>query len=358
MTFLPPSFDLSPLSKNERTFLVAVQSWIDSYASENSRLCAEREARRFCLWILESKLAFKNIDQTSIAKYRNFLRDPIPASRWIGKKIKDISSKDWRPFSGPLSETSIKTAISYLSSLFNHLEEHGVVSKSPVKRKKLNLVSSSANSFSSRSLSPACRAIISDYFEHTDSGTLAQSRSKLIVELGFYAGLRRFEIANARLKDIYCDHEDLWWINVYGKGNKFLPVPLPDALIASISKHRSLLLAKYSSGQISSFPVVSSLRKPEQQLTPHRIWEIFKSTVNLIADHAENTKHPTDVINQLRMASTHWLRHSYANFQLKELGLDIKQVQDNLRHASVSTTSFYLSGDKQARNRNIKSAKI
>lgn len=358
MSFLPPSFDPSGISNEDQVFLKTVQSWVSSYAAENSRLCAEREARRFCLWALSKKLPLKNIDQTTIADYRNFLKNPSPTSKWVGKKIKDISSKDWKPFSGPLSETSIRTSISYLSSLFNYLEEHSVVSKSPVKRRKLNLVNSSFSAFSSKSLSPNCRAVISDYFEAKGDAGLSYARSRLIIELGFYAGLRRFEIANAKMKDVFCDHEDLWWINVYGKGNKYLPVPLPDALVNSINAYRQRLLSKQPSSNISGYPLVSSLWNPASPLTPHRVWEVFKSTAALIADYAQQVNHPTEVVNQLRMASTHWLRHSYANFQLKELGLDIKQVQDNLRHASVSTTSIYLSSDKQQRNRNIKSAKI
>ncbi len=56
------------------------------------------------------------------------------------------------------------------------------------------------------------------------------------------------------------------------------------------------------------------------------------------------------VAEKLRRATPHWMRHTHATHALQG-GAELTAVRDNLRHASLSTTSMYLhSGDvKRAR---------
>jgi site-specific recombinase XerD len=55
---------------------------------------------------------------------------------------------------------------------------------------------------------------------------------------------------------------------------------------------------------------------------------------------------------KLRRATPHWLRHTHASHAL-EGGAELTTVRDNLRHASVSTTSTYLHGDEVKRARQL-----
>ena len=56
---------------------------------------------------------------------------------------------------------------------------------------------------------------------------------------------------------------------------------------------------------------------------------------------------------QLRKASTHWLRHTHGshalNGRLGETGVPIQVVQNNLGHASIGTTSGYLTTERDMR---------
>lgn len=54
------------------------------------------------------------------------------------------------------------------------------------------------------------------------------------------------------------------------------------------------------------------------------------------------------VAEKLRRASPHWMRHAHATHAL-EHGTDLTAVRDNLRHASIATTSIYLHSDEAKR---------
>jgi len=55
---------------------------------------------------------------------------------------------------------------------------------------------------------------------------------------------------------------------------------------------------------------------------------------------------------KLRRASPHWMRHTHATHALAR-GAELTTVRDNLRHASISTTSIYLHGDEVKRARQM-----
>jgi site-specific recombinase XerD len=52
--------------------------------------------------------------------------------------------------------------------------------------------------------------------------------------------------------------------------------------------------------------------------------------------------------DKLRRASPHWKRHTQAAHALRN-GADLKNVQDNLQHASIATTTIHPHSD-QARH--------
>ena len=59
--------------------------------------------------------------------------------------------------------------------------------------------------------------------------------------------------------------------------------------------------------------------------------------------------------DKLRRASPHWMRHTHATHALAR-GATLTTVRDNLRHASLSTTSIYLHADDAERARQLGAA--
>jgi site-specific recombinase XerD len=55
---------------------------------------------------------------------------------------------------------------------------------------------------------------------------------------------------------------------------------------------------------------------------------------------------------KVKHATQHWMRHTHATHALAR-GVDLTVVRDNLRHASVATTSVYLHTDQMKRARQV-----
>jgi site-specific recombinase XerD len=81
-------------------------------------------------------------------------------------------------------------------------------------------------------------------------------------------------------------------------------------------------------------------------ITSVRLWGVLKRFFLLAADDIE-ADHPP-LAAKLRNASTHWMRHTHVTHALSR-GAELTTVRDNLRHASVSTTSIYLHSDEVKR---------
>ncbi|MFP4899078.1 tyrosine-type recombinase/integrase [Paraburkholderia sp. BR14261] len=58
---------------------------------------------------------------------------------------------------------------------------------------------------------------------------------------------------------------------------------------------------------------------------------------------------------KLRLASPHWLRHTHASHALGA-GVELVAARDNLRHASIATTSTYPHGSDKRRARQVGAA--
>jgi site-specific recombinase XerD len=76
----------------------------------------------------------------------------------------------------------------------------------------------------------------------------------------------------------------------------------------------------------------------------------------VLVANAMQDKRPT-AVEKLRRASPHWMHHTHASHALaRGAELKLTMVRDNLRHASISTTSTYLHSDEVQRARQFDQA--
>jgi site-specific recombinase XerD len=101
-------------------------------------------------------------------------------------------------------------------------------------------------------------------------------------------------------------------------------------------------------------PLLGSLdQDSEGGITSARLWNIVRRFFDKAAEVIGESGPAT--VDKLRRASPHWMRHTHASHSLAR-GAELTTVRDNLRHASLSTTSIYLHGDEVKRARQLREA--
>lgn len=140
-------------------------------------------------------------------------------------------------------------------------------------------------------------------------------KHKLLLLLGYGAGLRRSEIVGLKWVDILFDEHKI--IVRQSKGNKDRVVMLPYSIVGYLEDYRKI----YSPGEW----VFAGQYKGEALST---------GTVQIVMRNAVLKA------GLEKKASVHTLRHSFAT-HLLENGTDIRYIQQLLGHSSIKTTMVY-----------------
>ncbi|MEX3815974.1 phage integrase family protein [Paraburkholderia sp. BR13439] len=334
----------------------AVRTWLALHESPATQRTYRKEAERLILWaIVERGRALSSLTTEDAIAYRTFLRHPSPRGRWIGP-VRPRTSPDWRPFNGSLSTRSIAHALSILGALFRWLVEQRYVLANPFAGLKVRGGKTGSALDASRAFTDGEWALVrtlADGLEWSDGWTVpAAQRLRFLLDFGFATGLRAGELVGATLGHVETDARGEHWLRVTGKGGKIGRVALPplawDALARYLAeRHLPTTTARWR----PDTPVIGSLDADSgASISSVRLWGVLERFL-LLAASAIETDHPP-LAEKLRRASPHWLRHTHATFALAH-GAELTTVRDNLRHASVSTTSIYLHSDEVKRARQI-----
>jgi integron integrase len=185
---------------------------------------------------------------------------------------------------------------------------------------------------------------------------------KLMAELMYASGLRLTELLRLRVKDV--DLERLQLSVFFGKGDKSRVTMIAPKLEPALRAHRERLRELYAKDRAAQLPGVQlpeGLERKWPKAGEKFIWFWFFPSRNLLRDHRSGIMrrhHVLDVTFQKaireaveraqfdKRVSPHTLRHSFATHLLAS-GVGIRDVQDLLGHADVSTTQIYLHTAKQ-----------
>jgi integrase/recombinase XerD len=147
-------------------------------------------------------------------------------------------------------------------------------------------------------------------------------RDRALLELLYATGCRASEVSNLKQEDI---HLKEGFCLARGKGEKERLVPLGRRAVEAIEVY----LAEERPGLIrnaEAAPRWLLLSRRGKRLRRERIWELVKQ-------YALRSGAPSSM-------SPHTLRHSFATHLLAG-GVDLRQVQEMLGHASIRTTQIY-----------------
>ena len=359
----------------------AIELWLAAKGTNPNTLRSYRKnAERLLLWcIYERQATFPELTVADAIHYRTWLTDlgrkepeewaaagwRLPAEAWIGPHGAKRKSAEWRPFDGALSEGSVAQDLLTIRSLFEYLVDGQVLQVNPFKLmgKRATArpqLADLTEQFTGRSFTMTEWRHVVDGLGYEGCSDL-ERRLQLVLWLGFACGLRASEMLSLTLGSIMLG--EVWRLKVIGKGDKTRTVPLPspvrDVLLAYLESVgvppdevvRAARAAKEDPAR--SAPVLRSRRgrrrvdgpPPTEPLRYSQLYESLKS--HLARRGEELERREPEAAAKFRDASTHWLRHTCATLALRD-GVPLNSVQRLLGHASLTTTSTYVTEQEEA----------
>ena len=331
----------------------AVQAWLSLHEAPATQRAYRKESERLILWaIVERGVALSSLATEDAVAYRAFLRQPSPRQRWVGPAAPRTSA-EWRPFAGGLSTRSRAYALSVLSSMFRWLIEQRYVLANPFAGIKVR-GARQATLDTTRSFSEGEWRLVRTVAEGLEWSygwqASAAQRLRFLIDFSYSTGLRSGELVHATQGSIEVDAHGDHWLHVVGKSSKAGKVVLPGLARGALDRHlaqRGLPVTPTKWNPAT--PLLGSL-EGEAGITPKRLWAIVKRFFATTADVLGDTN--PALAEKLRRATPHWMRHTHATHALQR-GAELTTVRDNLRHASLSTTSTYLHSDDLRRAKQI-----
>ena len=201
-----------------------------------------------------------------------------------------------------------------------------------------------------------------------------QQRLSFGLHLLYATGLRLSEVVAATVDDLQwveypadaTDDQALqgWLLRVIGKGQQEREVPVPIEVISelvqylhsrgldkdpqNIGNQGAFLLGK-ASDAVQRAPGLLNAQAfdPRQGIAATTFYDQIK---RFFRDCASVLRGQGDVKGAQRFtkASTHWMRHSHASHAIAG-GMPIEIAQQNLGHASLATTTVYVTTEKRRR---------
>lgn len=256
--------------------------------SENTISAYQKDLEDYSSYVAERRTNYKNMTYSDVTDYMIYLR------------------------SKKLSSTTMNRHLSSIRSFYNFLLKKNRVDSSP-----FNLISG-----------PKKEKKLPNYLQYQEFLDLLEAcdetnlgvRNRMILELLFASGIRVSEAVNIKIQDIDFKNRE---IKILGKGKKTRIVYFNMTCQKVMSKYVIEARQDLLKGKKCDYLFVNHLGN---QLTRRGVHDIIEKLIM-----KSSIKHKI---------SPHTLRHTFATLLLNE-GMDIREVQELLGHARLSTTSIY-----------------
>jgi integrase len=342
----------------------AIDEWRMEFAdSPSTHRAYTKEIERFYNWlVLVQGKSLASVRVTDINAYRAFMLSP-PAA-WCGPRNRRRHTDEWRPFEGALAPRSCNQALVIIGACFSYLVAVRYLSGNPFvagrarrrkdKSKANGQVASRSHYLSLPTFGKLVAALeyrIDALETGGDWKRLSAERDLFVIRFLGNTGLRRDELARARMSDIErvehaMTNEPHWIMTVTGKGDSTRRIALNDGALNALMRYRGSHGASvYFSGNDSAILLpLSGESSAERFLTDQMVYNIVRGALKAASEHYAASDPETAA--RLPQATPHWLRHTFATL-LEQLGAKPKLIQMQLGHASISTTmSVYVGADE------------
>ena len=341
--------------------LDAVRAWLANYADTKTTFGNYRkEAERLLLWaVVQLGKPLSSLTHEDLLRFRAFLTDPQPASRWVSPNGGKYPRGDarWRPFNGPLSPASQRQALVILNGLFTWLVDAGYLRDNPMAllRQRAKRSAPRVIRYLPVSLWDEVKGFVGQLPHETAAQQAYSARCRWLTTLFYLQGMRISEVATGKMGDfsrrLGADGRDQWWLETLGKGEKERIDPVSGELIQELRTYRTTHGLSALPTRAEETPLVIPFRGKNRCLSRSAIHDAIKGIFAGAASWLR-VKGPefTDRADELERASAHWLRHTAGSHQA-DGGVDLRSIRDNLGHVSLNTTSLYLHEEDDRRHR-------
>jgi integrase/recombinase XerD len=250
-----------------------------------------------------------------------YSRDLATFDKWLsGRKVADLKVTDLSDYAAwlhrqKLASASIARNLVSVKLYFRYLQLEGLLKDNAVEL----LASQKQWQRVPQVMTPA---MVSRFLVAPAAGDRWWRRDRAILELLYATGCRASELSFLRRDDLHLAERHCI---CRGKGDKQRMVPLGQTAIAAVDEYleheRPLLIEK-----LSQDPWWVVLSRRGRRFRREAIWELVKK-------YAARVGAPSVI-------SPHTLRHSFATHLLAG-GADLRQVQELLGHANITTTQIY-----------------
>ena len=342
-------------------------------ALSNTQRAYRKEAERFLLWAITHKgKALSSMSNEDCIEYRDFLANPQPRSRWCGDRGRERWSPLWRPFEGPLSASAQRHAVTILKNLYGFLVDQNYLMGNPWSAVSVPRTAGPKVN-AGRSFSLAQWVFIEGQLKILPA-TSANQRLTFGLHLLYATGLRLSEVVAATIDDMQWveypadsfDDQPLqgWMLRVIGKGQKEREVPLPVDVVGELARYLesrgldpdpedignqgAFLLGKASDAAVRAPGLnTGQLLDPREGIAATTFYDQIKAFFASCGDVLRGQGDGKGA-DRFAKASTHWMRHSHASHAIAG-GMPIEIAQQNLGHASLATTTVYVTTESKRR---------
>lgn len=283
-------------------------------------------------------------------KWKPFTQRSSKQTRKLNEDTEEIPSVDYHSSKGSMSNV-FKIA----SGFYEYLVEEEIASSNPFRKvtKKGQYSSSQQESNSSRALTPLQWDYVIDTAEAMAEAEPAKHERTLFILITMFSMYLRISDIVGRsnwqpsMGDFRLDAGGNWWFHVVGKGNKSGKIAVRDEYVEKyLKRYRTFIGLSPLPGYQEKTPLLKTL-SGRAGLSDRQVRALLQAVFdNALVRMRDEGREPYEM-DSLRVASSHWLRHTSATFDAPFR--NAKDLQYDLRHSNLATTqnTYYHSHDQE-----------
>ncbi len=175
---------------------------------------------------------------------------------------------------------------------------------------------------------------------------LPDQKEKLQLNISYYCGLRLGELLKIRIVSFDWDAwkkdpSKMGECRVFGKGDKEGIALVPPQIMEMVAKY----IHSKAFPSVNSYLFINPRHDNASLRNMSRSWQMKLAKAGIDAGITQIG--PDDKPIKDTVVHPHRLRHSYATHLLNDLNMDIRKIQELLRHSDISSTQIYTHVDKR-----------